>query len=365
MLTYLTYIFSPLIVASFFCLVGKSSINLNELNKKRYLWVVGCVMALFIGLRHYSNSSGDSGFYYQNWIMLSQIPVKELFDVAANIDMEDGYLYTVWLLSHIFIEPQFVFILSGIFFAATICVFVKRNCTNVILGLLVFNCLGEFNFIVQGLRQGIAMCICLWALEKCKKRQFWRFLLLIVVAMSFHASAVVFFPMYFIGRFKFNLKYVVLFIAGCIVAIFSLQQLFTVVNFLINDSYEIGRGIDDGSGSITIFIHLSIVLTGILFYDKNNELPQNKNYALFFYMTCIALISFTMRNVVSGIAERISFYFAFGEMILIPGAVSCLHDEKVKILLTIIIVLLCMGVAFHKASYTILIPYNFCWENVN
>ncbi len=364
MAPYILYIFSPLIVACFVALFTRSTINGSEQNKKCYLWICGIIMAFIIGARHYSNGSGDSGVYYDNWLFMSQVPLSMIWNTVQNIDLEPGYLYTVWGLSHIFKDPQFVFIFTGIFFTVTICVFVARNCSNVVLGLLIFNCFGEFNFLVQGLRQGVAMCICLWALEKCKKQQFWSFILLIGLAMLFHASAVVFFPMYFLARLQLKVKSVLLFIAGCTVGILSLSIIFDVINFLINDDYKLNEGIDDGSGVITLSIHTLIIVAGFLFYKMGmrDDPIKNKTYALFFYMTCLAAVTFAMRNMISGIAERVSYYFAFAEMIIVPNSFDYLKDEKIKIILTVIVILFFVLLALHKATFTTLIPYNFCWK---
>ena len=110
--------------------------------------------------------------------------------------MEGGYQVVTWILSHIFKDGQWLLFLSGAFMSFSVCRFVNRNCKNPMFALMAFNCLGLFNFMVQGLRQAIAMCICLWAIEYCKKGQLLKFLGTVGAACLFHASAIVFTVVY-------------------------------------------------------------------------------------------------------------------------------------------------------------------------
>ena len=88
--------------------------------------------------------------------------------------------FGVWIsnncmvLSHSFSGGQWLLIFSGVVFSLSVCLFTYRNSKNPVISLMVFNCLGLFNFMVQGLRQAIAMSICLFAYEQCKKKAFYQ-----------------------------------------------------------------------------------------------------------------------------------------------------------------------------------------------
>lgn len=375
MAIYLLYMISPVILAGYLLCVTGKSVTFDARNRKTFLVLFGVVMSAMIGLRHYGNGSGDSQFYYELWATMSETPFSALGETLANLDLENGFLITVWALSHAFPHPQFIFIFSGIFFTASICCFVSKNCQNVALALVVFNCLGMFNFMVQGMRQAIAMCICLFAFECCKNRNFVRFLLILILAMQFHASAIVFLPVYFIYGLKISPKGLAFFIAVAVAGCCALPYLFSVVNFFINDGYGAsGGGIDDGSGNITILIYLSILATAFFLKPQNrtplndvganaeDEEKKDKIYSLYFYLTCVAAIAMIMRNVVNGIVERAGCYYDFAQMALIPAVFENL-DVRVKTIASYLVILLCFAMALHKATGgSVLIPYNFCWQ---
>ena len=201
MTIYLIYMASPALLYLFFEFIPNKSIANNLRAKKFYLFLCGLCMTLMIGLRAPTNGSGDTLFYYNLWELFSDMSFDTFVKFSRTADMEFGYLITTWALSQFFPGGQWLLFLSGLFMSICLCYFTYKNCKNPVLALTVFHCLGLFNFMVQGLRQAIAMCICLLAIESCKKRKLIKFILLVLLASLFHASAIVFLPVYFI-RFK-------------------------------------------------------------------------------------------------------------------------------------------------------------------
>ena len=357
MVIYLLYVASPLLVYFLFGL-ARSSYNKNRvINGNAYLIVCGIIIALMIGLRHPLNGSVDTYRYFQNWILMRGVNYDNLVSALNTIDLEKGYLILVWLLTRIFYHPQWLLVLTGIFFSITICCFVKYSCNSSPLALMAFNALGSFAFMVQGLRQSIAMCLCLWALE-CLKRNSWlKFIILILLASTFHASALVYFVVFILSKLKIDLKSIVVFSLAVITAIIMLPWLFELVNSWINDDYALGNGAESG-GVVAILIYFVIIVFGLLFGNKNE-----KYFPLYIYMTMVAMVCMIMRNSVSTIAERIAQYFAFGQMAVLAHSIKRFSDTTTKIFMGMIIAFLLFGVAIYKVSYSVLIPYEFFWQN--
>lgn len=356
MAIFLAYMASPAIVYILLEALTHKSVNEDAWLRKVYLLICGALMALMIGLRHKYVGSGDSAFYYRLWETLSKTPLAELERFMEEHDMEKGYQIAVWIFSHIFPKGQYSFVVSGTFYAISVCSFTQKNCKNVMLALMVFNCLGLFSFIVQGMRQAIAMCICLWALEQCKKRKIFKFGFMVALACTFHMSAIVFSVAYFLINFNLKAKSILLFTFLVGIAIMLLPTLFDLLNTLMNDSYELNQGSDSG-GVVAILISLSIVMFGLFFQDR-----QDSNFPLFVYITIVATVAMLLRNVVSAIAERISFYFVFGQMVIVSNSVTSIKDNKEQTLLIFFVSILIFGVAIYKASYTNLVPYIFYWQ---
>lgn len=346
---------SPIIVSYLMELANNVSVNNNDRSKKRYLIVVGIIMFLMIGLRHPSNGSGDTRFYYDFWEKMSSVKLSELKNIIENTDLEVGYQAVTWFLSQFLHNGQWQLIVSGAFFSYTVCSFIYRNCENVVLALMGFNCLGLFNFMVQGLRQAVAMCICLWALEMCKKKHFFGFMLLIAIAMLFHASSFIFITVYFIKDIKLNIKGFFAITAGTVIVLSLLPKAFELANFLMNEHYGTGAGSKEG-GIFAIIIYIAVLIFGIAFPNREDNF-----YPMYVYMLIIATIAMILRIAVNGIIERIAWYFAFSQMAVISNSVSSIKEKRTAFVVCSEVMLLCILVALYKTSYTILIPYRFFW----
>ena len=365
MLIYIIYILSPLLV-NFLFRISKTDVVHNKKAKRWYLLIIGIITFLMIGLRYYENGSGDSSYYYNNWIYMSSQSFSGLKTALSTIDLELGYLSTVWLLSHVFINPQFVFIFSGLFFAISVCRFLYYNSEDCVLGMLAFNCLGLFNFMAQGLRQGIAMCICLFAIEYCKKRKIVPTLLLIMLAMLFHASAASFVVVYFIYPLKLKIKNILILIVGYFAVIYIfMDKLLNIGNFLINDHYGYEKNVQDGTGAIAVAIYIVIIAFAAIFhymYRRDDRALISKQRSFMFYLTMIGLFVFSLRLRMDAVVQRVSYYFAFGEIALLSLSVSEISEKEIRFIIRMCMVILCAVVGIHKATYTSLVPYLFFWQ---
>lgn len=355
MTVYLLYAASPIIIYGLYGLITKRDPNHFQEDRNIYLIIAGIIMFLMIGLRHPGNGSVDTQRYFEFWETMSRVSFKQLTYTIKSVDLEVGYQITTWLLAQIFRNGQWQLIFSGAFYAISVCCFVKKNCQNYALALTVFNCLGLFNFMVQGLRQSIAMCICLWAIEQCKNKKIIKFILIVLLASLFHASAIVFLIVYILSLLKLNVKTGIVVGGAIIIGVLLLPQFFNLINKVMNDNYEMGA-IVEGGGIVAIIIYILIIVFGVIFRDAND-----KTHALFIYMAVIGCLMMIMRNSISTIVERVAQYFAFAQMAIISNSLELVKDKKSYFLIGTLIIVLCIGVAVHKTSYSSLIPYQFFW----
>ena len=207
----------------------------------------------------------------------------------------------------------------------------------------------------QCMRQAIAMCICLFAIEFCKKRKLIKFILFILLAMCFHQTAVVFLPVYFIYGIplKASTRFLSIGIGATVVG-FSVP-LATIANEWFDREYE---GAVQAGGYVAVAIYVLIIILTILFQQ---HLTLDKNFSFFYFITFIGLTIYLMRYMGVRISERISYYYMFGQTILLPNTVQSL-DQKTKIILKCLIALLCIALFAYRLKGGDLIPYKFFWQ---
>lgn len=355
MFWYLFFATIPVLVSLIVSLSYKKSIKVNDKAKRTFLIWCGIAMFIMIALRHKDVGSNDSNNYFVNWEFLSNVSFSGLKAYIPESNFETGYLFFVWVFSHIFPSGQFVFILSALLFTTALCRYIYKNSEDPELSFVMYICLGLYTFMAQGLRQAMAMSICLFALEFCKKRKLLPFILLVLLATTFHTSAIVFVVVYFIYGFTLNIRtgIVSLGIAGLLL-VFS-KQIAAIGNMIFEREYV---GEVESGGFVAVAIYVLILAVAIAFSGKKRK---EKDYSFFVFMTLLGAVFYIMRYTEVQIAERISFYFMFGQLITLPAAISR-FDKHVAFIVKCSVIALSFLLFAYRLNGDGLVVYRFFWQ---
>lgn len=335
----------------------KKSIKYDDKAKRTFLLWCGVAMFLIIALRHKEVGSTDSQHYYSSWenlAMCSYNGLKEYLDITRY---EPGYCVFVWFFSHIFPSAQFLFVLTGIFFTIAVCRFIYINSKDPELSFVMYICLGLYSFMVQGLRQAVAMSICLFAVEFIKKRKFFPFIVLVLLATTFHSSSIVFLFTYFLYGFKLNLKTGVLSLSVASGLIALSGPIATLGNQVFGREYE---GEIESGGYVAVAIYIIILIVSVVLAGNGRK---DKDYTFFVLMTFVGAVFYLMRYTGVGIAERISYYFMFGQMIALPNAISR-FDKQVSFVIKCVVIALCVALFAYRLNSDGLVAYRFFWQEI-
>lgn len=355
MFWYLFFATIPVLVSMAVSFGYKKSIKFNDKARRTFLLWCGIAMFMMIALRHKDVGSNDSNNYFENWELLSSLSFDGFKAFTIESNFETGYLLFVWVFSHIFPSGQAVFILSAILFTVAVCKFIYINSDDPELSFVMYICLGLYTFMAQGLRQSMAMSICLFAIEFCKKRKFLPFMLLVLLATTFHTSAIVFAIIYFIYGFTLNIRTGILSIGmSGLLLIFS-RQLAAIGNMLFEREYE---GEVEAGGFVAVAIYIIILVVAIVFSGKRRK---DRDYSFFFFMTMLGAVFYLMRYTEVQIAERISFYFMFGQLIVLPNAISR-FDKQVAFIVKCVVMALSFLLFAYRLQGDGLVVYRFFWQ---
>lgn len=331
--------------------------NNHEYINRFVIVATGISLFLMIGLRSKELGSTDSRQYCYYWELLHEFSFEELVSYSKDSRLEIGFLGSVWLLSHIplFAPSQYIFVISGFVISFCVCKFIYRYCDDVTLGLTMYICLGLYTFMVQGLRQAIAMSICMLAVRYCIERKLLKFILMVLLASLFHQTAIVFCIVYFLYGLNLEMRTLLHVSILCIIMAFFSTKIIDIMNSFFGMKY--GIAVESG-GFVAVAIYLIIlILCGLLAGDNKKDL----NYCFFFYLTLLGFSVYVVRYIGALAAERISFYFMIGQLISLPSTLRSM-DAKSKKLLKIAI----MGLSFLLFAYRLngsnLLPYHFFWQ---
>lgn len=328
-------------------------INNNVNIKRNYLFLFGLILVVFLSLRSKYVGSSDTLNYFN---MMKDAIRSDSFSSYYNEDfVEPGFQFFVYILSRVFKDPQWIIAISSLIYISSICYFIYKNSEDIVFSLTMYITLGLMQFQMQGMRQAIAMSICLFAYECAKKRKLIFFILLVILAMQFHRTSIVFSIVYFLPLIPFNYKGFLILVTGSLIFIFSVNQIVSVANELFDSEYS--NTVDSG-GFIALTIYILIILSALLF---NKKLKFDKHSSLLLYVTILGCLCYFARYIGSQAAERISFYFMLGQIALLPNTINNLNNQE-RAIVKLIAGVLMLSLFAYRLDGSDFIPFEFFWQ---
>ena len=350
MIPYILLAVSPLVLKDFY-----KDLDSDNRKKRNYLIFVGILLFCFLAFRSEFIGSNDT-FNYSN-MMRKAINSMSWADYYNESGVEKGFQMFVFGLSRVFSESQWIIVISSLIYTVSICRFIYKNSEDVVLSCVMYVALGMMTFQMQGMRQAIAMSICLFAYEFASQKKLIKFLLAVFLATMIHQTAIVFLVVYILTRLKYDVKNIMLIFFFGIGAVLSAEKIITIANDIFDKNYT--TKIDSG-GFVATLIHVIIIAFA---FWKNSELKLNAGSKNMLYIAILGAICYILRYFGAQQAERISFYFMFAQLILLPNTVANMTKEDAALVRTGAIVLT-TALFMYRLYGSNLIPYYFFWQNV-
>ncbi len=195
-------------LALFFVLIAITTIlpiflkTTEKRNAKLYLIIMFVIIGALMMLRS-DEVGNDTITYVKAFKRITR--VDNIINYSKFEQFEKGFTYLMYGLSKISVEPQILFIVTGGFVAFSFARFIYKYSDLPWLSVFMFLTLQFYDLSLTGVRQILSIAIMLFSYDFIQKRQFWRFLILVLLAMSIHTSAVMFLLLYILASFKPNM----------------------------------------------------------------------------------------------------------------------------------------------------------------
>lgn len=356
----LTYIVMMTVTMIFAAMVNyypeRYQVKLNQsarvitLHPKNILMVLSVLpMILVSGFRYMVGVDYNS----YAWIFGAIVKTNEKTHVEAGYELLNkfvGYFTDdyVWL-----------FVLTSIIIIGFFAVTIKQNSSNIAYSIFLFISLGYFFYSMNSVRHFMALSIYFFAQKYMKKQEFWKFLLFILVAATFHKIALIGIPIYFVFTRKFKFSYYV--IIAVFLAIFAVlnKQIMNIIFSFVYTSYK------NSVYNVYDFSIFNVILSGIATFfslayykpllekHKGNIIYINAAiFMLLFYLTCWWIPTPT----------RIGHFGTIFFILLFPLAIDCEKNKKVRtfyyVALTLFALLFLVVMLMGASAPTIkLLPY--------
>ena len=296
--------------------------------RKFFLVSAGIVIVLILGSRYFINGFTDEIAYNQLYQGYSNISFEELLHQRWN-ERDFGFYLTYWVMAQIVPWSQFpIYFITALFIFVTFR-FIYKNTNATLIPVLLMFAFGIFSFYMAAYRQCFAMCICILAFEFAKKRGIRGLLpyaILVYIATTFHASALVFIPVYFFLRIKRNGIGYFAWVTSVLVTAFAGD----VMMRYVADVFEKDTYLDTAVFSAT-GLYIQMVLLAVPFIISFLGLAEDKNLSTiqhaFLVIISIGAI-FLLYKFIYPTYERVSYYYSFFIIAAFSNSVVNLKQRK-------------------------------------
>lgn len=319
--------------------------------KKLFFFFVVLQLSIISGLRAYS-----VGWDTENYVLFykeaASLSISQI--IKGSFDIEKGYIIFEYLVAKISKNPStFFLILSGIYMLM-IGKLIYKFSADPIYSFILFISLGYFAFSMTALRQTLAIAVVLMSFKFLVERRFFPFLFYVLLASTFHISALVFLPAYWIARIQYTKLYGVLSFLAIPLAFLLKGKIFTLITMATGFKYEPMQT----SGPIALFFLLLLVYIAAVIQIRPLLARGGRN--LYFFNFLLVGILLTTIAFIHPAALRISYFYSIFAIVLIPEIIKSFYDNKIRYLIYAFSLVMLIGMYVSNLTPdSPFVPYRF------
>jgi hypothetical protein len=318
------FIYMALLVVISIIYIACFKIENIEKQTKVFLLLSSIPLILLMGMRDKSIGT-DTIQYYTAFKNISTSKLGWLDYKETRYEV--GYYLLNKIVGLFTQNPQIFLFVVSIIIVAGILLFIYKNPINPFMSVMLFQTLYFYGNSFNLLRQYIAIAIAINSFSYIKERKILKASLIIILASTFHTSALCLLPITIIlWRFninKINLKWFFLgfsVISLCIPLIINLS-----VKLIPRYEFYLTYHSDYDGGKIMPYLYISMIAVGLFIISKFKINKVGNYYILSMYIFIAALLGI-ISNVYFESASRIMAYYSIFLIIFIPKLVELFQN---------------------------------------
>lgn len=223
------------------------------------------------------------------------------------------------------VSPRLFLIITSFIILLPVYLFIKDNAINKSLVTLLYLTIGTFSMHMSGIRQSMAMGICLLGcvLFLAIKRKYLKYIVLaglIAIAATFHGTAIVcylYIPMFLLAnaKFKFNKLTLILLLVLPIAGVFLNSLFGSAVNYFMISKYE-NYELDSSNINIVSFFVIPYCIFIFLTW-KQSTIGFADNVERFCYLSAFLYVMAASASMYMPMLARMGYYFSLPMLTLV------------------------------------------------
>lgn len=331
---------------------------LND-RKSRNLFIFCGIVLFFIFMLRNENVGTDIKTYRVMFDNFSQVSFLEILFQNESLTLygpnqEIGYAIFTKIFS-LFDSFRLYVLVIAAFEVFALFYVIGRRSVMPFLSILIYFTFEFFNFQLSALRQGIALSCVLLAINMIIDKKNFKAFLWIILALSFHKSAIFALPMLFLNVRIFDKPPVRILAMLLFAVVFLLRK--PIIQIIANFVYGGYQIEETGAFAMLLFI---LFLTVFLMFYSYRYLKNRKSFSL--YLNIIFICSMIMiGNTVSMVVIRVAYYYEMILILLIPMLISGMKSKSLRKVATLVFIVFFISFAFilNNISSLNAVPYGF------
>ncbi len=323
------------------------------------IWGSSFILIIFAGLR--SISFGSDLYSYMNEYLyyVPHVAYTDILNLYMQGATKDGFFYMLMKAFTDFnISFQFFLMFVTASYIISTTYFVKKKAKAIIISFMMFVTLPWLQFAFTGLRQTMAMSICLIALTQLLgDSKIYKPVSLICIAGLFHSSAWVFLlaPTIYFFKLKIGrMMFIQLTVLSILLSILGETFFRGMINLLAwNKSLANYAAADISLNWSGFIIQMMFAIVSYYFYDALIE--KDKDYGFLYSLMAIGVAMQALSSVVAEMF-RVSMYFSIVSICIYPAAILSIKRRQYRILAYYVSILLLMAYFFEANRFAAYIP---------
>ena len=282
-------------IFGFLLLNKKNSYSYNK-RKKIYLIITTIQFGLLCGFR-----STKMAYDTLNYEYIFDMTSNSLSTIFVNKSyVEIGFSILCTIIKVLGGNFQTLLIVTSLFVMGCCCIFIYRHSRNVLLSVFLIISFPFYYSSFDIIRHFLALSFFLLGYKFVESKEFFKFLLFIILGSFFHSISFVFIPFYFVKNVKYNFFSFILLITFAVFCYFKIEDVvFVISSFIGKNSYISTDWINSYGGGIkTAAMYFVVFVIGFLQYNnlrkKTIEDSTSLLYILILFVFSIIFINARM-----------------------------------------------------------------------
>lgn len=309
----------------------------------------------------------DTIMYLATYDVISHC--NTLSEAFESSRMEVGYILVNYLCSSLGCTYLGLQIIISGFIYYSFFRFISRYSSNVCFSCFIFLAMRMVCGPMNVIRMYLAIAILLFAIPYLLRGKFFPFVAITIVAAFFHFTASVFSILYLFCFWRSRWKNVLLLLGALLVMFLGNAFFLYLTNFIGLYQGYLDSEYFSVDGNVAIFLNLGIDCCFLLLfllsgYNKKRLFVREKgSMALSIESVCynafVFVIALDIIGLTNTIMGRVSGYFNFVYLLLVPAAIRVVKDVRLRFLLYVVVILMLM------VQFVVVMEYRPNWNGIS